>query len=294
MGLYDRDYYRDDDPQFGGFGGGTRSMVTTLILINVGVAIAQFLLHGNPRIDITDWLGLEQELFRTHWRVWELVTYGFAHDPTSVMHVAVNMFVLWMFGTEVEGQYGKRAFLGVYLTAIIVAGLGWLLVENVMSPNPPRPALLLGASGAVTTIVVLFVFHYPMRPIYLFGILPIPAWILGVLYILQDISGLAFAAKGSGPHVAYAAHLTGALYGYIFYKTRWSLERLVPRRFSMSLPRRRPKFTIHREEPDETQNLSQRVDEILEKISRQGESSLSDEERRILQDASKKYQQRRR
>jgi membrane associated rhomboid family serine protease len=286
MGLYDRDYYRDDEPQHG-FSGGARSMVTTLILVNAGVYLVQ-MFSQSPAL--TNFLGLQQGLFHTEWRVWELVSYGFAHDPENIFHVLLNMFVLWMFGIEVEGLYGKRQFLGAYLTAVIVAGLGWLVFENMVHPS--RQSVLLGASGAVTSIVVLFCCHFPMRPIYLFGILPLPAWILGVLYVLQDIWGMQQSMRGAGPQIAYAAHVAGALYGFLYFRTRWSLDRLVPRRFSLSMPRRRPKFTIHREEPPE-ENMSQRVDEILEKISREGEASLSDDERRILQDASRRYQQRR-
>ncbi len=290
MGLYDRDYYRDDDePGFGGFGRGTRSMVTTLILVNVGVYVAQMLAQSDR---LTDFLSLHQQWFHAPWRAWELVTYGFSHDPQNLFHVALNMFVLWMFGMEVEGIYGRRSFLGMYLTAVIVAGLGWLVSENLSHPG--RDANLLGASGAVTAVVVLFCCHFPLRPIYLFGILPLPAWVLGALYVVQDIVGLlAQSAHGGGPPVAYAAHVTGAVYGFFYSRTRFGLDRLVPGRWSFSLPRRQPKFKIHREEPPE-ENISQRVDEILEKISRQGEASLSDEERRTLQDASRKYQQRRR
>src|SRR5262249_54271263 len=139
---------------------------------------------------------------------------------------------------DVENIYGRRSFLGMYLTAVILLGLGWLAFQ--MALHPGGDALLVGASGAVTAVMILFVCHFPTRPIYLFGILPMPAWLLGGLYVLQDLRGLAV---GDASQVAYAAHVSGALYGYFFFRTQWSLGTLLPRGFSMRVPKRRPNLT---------------------------------------------------
>ncbi|MGH7135357.1 MAG: rhomboid family intramembrane serine protease, partial [Pirellulales bacterium] len=145
-----------------------------------------------------------------------------------------------------------------------------------------------GASGAVVGVTILFVLHYPMRMIYIWGVLPVRAWVLGSLCIVQNVLGLG-VSKDS---VAYEAHLAGAAFAYIYYATGWNLGRWWPRRFSLGSLKPRPKLRVH--EPEHEESLSDQVDRILEKISREGEASLTAQERRTLEDASRRYQQRRR
>jgi hypothetical protein len=96
-----------------------------------------------------------------------------------------------------------------------------------------------------------------------------------------------------GPQVANSAHLTGVAFAYAYYRGKLNLGRLIPARLSDLKPRRlfRPKLRIHDPET-KRQDLSREVDAILEKISREGESSLTRKERRTLEEASRQYQRR--
>ena len=96
MGLYDRDYIRDDEER-GSFLGGQHSIVTTLIFINVGVFILDVLMEGK----LSDKLELQSDLFHKPWNAWQLLTAGFSHDPRNITHVGWNMFELWLFGRDV-------------------------------------------------------------------------------------------------------------------------------------------------------------------------------------------------
>lgn len=280
MGILDRDYYRDE-PR-GLFLGGDRTMVANLIIINVVLYLVDALFFNGRLMQAME---LQASLPEHPWDVWQLVTYGFAHSRSDIWHIVFNMLGLWFFGRDVEGIYGKKQFLQLYLTLIILSGVAWL----VTSLNNPQ-ARVIGASGAVLGIMFVFVMHYPRRTIFLFGIIPLPAWALMAAYVIQDLSGL----QGDGrDYVAHAAHLGGALFGFVFYKTGWTLFSLIPSHlFKRGLPTRRPKLKLHSPEQDDA-SLSQRVDEILEKISREGEASLSKDERRVLEDASRRYQKRR-
>lgn len=278
MGLYDRDYIRDDE-QPGYFLGGQRSMVTTLILLNVGVFLVDVFMEGR----LSEFLALKSDLFQKPWNAWQLLTAGFAHDPSSLMHVGFNMFELWLFGRDVEAIYGRKEFLRLYLSLIVLSSLVWVISANAVH----RPAMLIGASGAVVGIMIVYVLHYPRRIFNIWGILPVPAWLLGSLLILQNISG-ALQQRGN---VAYVAHLAGAAFAYVYYSTGWNLGRWWPSRFSLSSLKPRPKLRVHEPEPEES--LGDQVDRILEKISRQGEASLTAQERRTLEDASRRYQKRR-
>jgi membrane associated rhomboid family serine protease len=279
MGLYDRDYIRDDQER-GSFLGGQYSMVTTLIFINVGIFILDVLMEGK----LSDKLELQPDLFRRPWNVWQLLTAGFVHFHGNITHVGWNMFELWLFGRDVEAIYGRKEFLRLYLSLIVLSSLVWVISATAMHHSGP----MLGASGAVVGVMILYILHFPTRTFLLFFVLPVPAWLLGTICIVHNVFGLSTGQEGT----AFEAHLAGAAFAYLYYATGWNLGRWLPRRFSLGALKPRPKLRVH--EPQQDESLSDQVDRILEKISREGEASLTAQERRILEDASRRYQQRRR
>lgn len=278
MGLYDRDYIRDDQ-QPGFFLGAQRSMVTTLILINVGVFLVDVLVENHA---LEAYLGVTADVFRKPWNLWQLVTAGFYH--AGFWHLFWNMFGLWMFGTDVEGIYGRKEFLRIYLTMVIVSSLVWVLATNTVRHG----SIMYGASGAVVGVTVLYILHFPARQICMWGVFCLPAWVWGTVFIAQDLLGVSHR----GDHIAHEAHLAGAAFGAIYYYTGWNLGRWLPSRFSLKALKPRPKLRVH--EPDHDESFSDQVDRILEKISREGEASLTAQERHTLEDASRRYQKRRR
>ncbi len=283
MGVYDRDYYRDESRGF--VLGGDMSVVSTLILVNAVVFLVDVFSDGR----LSSGLGLQANIPVEPWKIWQLVSYGFAHDHHRIWHILGNMFFLWLFGRDVESLYGRKVFLQLYLSLIVLSGAVWVGCEwlthrsAVMGEIPPK---LIGASGGVTGIMLVFVLHYPTRKLLFWGVLPVPVWALASLQVLQDIQG---AVSRTG-NVAYTAHLGGAAFGYLFYRTGWQLGRIWPSGWSLSRLKARPSLKVHREEEED---LGSEVDRILEKISRDGEASLSKAERRTLERASRKYQQRR-
>lgn len=297
MGIYDRDYYRDDEPR--GLFGGDQLVVVNLVLITCGVFLVQF--FGGERTD--DWLTDHfAATINTLWQPWHwyrFVTYGFLHG--SLMHILFNMLPLWMFGTDVEGIYGRRPFLWLYLTALTASGVGWALVGYGAGGVQAGPTPIIGASGAVTAVLLIYCLHFPHRKILLM-FFPVPAWLAAAIFIGGDFMNALNArpAAPGEPQVAYVAHLAGAAYGFLFFKTQWSFYRLAPSRSAWSSFRRRMTGTqlrVHqpdRPPPRADLNMQSRVDDILEKISRSGQDSLTPEERTILENASRHYQQQRR
>ncbi|MGE0607705.1 MAG: rhomboid family intramembrane serine protease [Pirellulales bacterium] len=291
MGIYDRDYYREQ-PR-GIFLGGPRMMVTNLVIVNVVVYLVDTLFLGNW---LNHHLALQADLFSHPWNAWQLVTYAFLHDQNSIWHLAFNMLGLWIFGRDVEMLYGKRQVLSIYLTAAIIAGLGQVAALNFFFRDTDTPSI--GASGAVIAVLVIFVIHFPMRTIYIFGVIPAPAWLLAIIYLGSELLQFrqSVAAGGNIDHVGHAAHLAGAAYGALFWKTRWSLGSLLPGNFSlnkMSL-RPRPKLRVHEPSWDNEGDFQDRLDGILDKIHREGESSLTAEERHFMEEASRRMQRKRR
>lgn len=283
MGIYDRPYLQEEE-----YGGGNwspgRSMVFSLIIVNSVIWLATGLFD----IPLKEWLELPSNLFTTRpWQVWRLLSYGFVHE--NIGHLIFNMLGLYFFGRDVEGIYGRFEFLRIYLAAILVAGIVWMVFQATSS----GPANLVGASGGVLAMVMLSILHYPMRMILFWGVLPMRGWVLGTIYIGLDVLGLlGIGQPERGPQVANIAHLAGVGFAYAYFRGKLNLGRLIPTRLADLKPRGfRPKLRIH--DPDKkARDLSREVDAILEKISREGESSLTRKERKTLEEASRQYQRR--
>lgn len=240
-------------------------------------------------------------------QVWRLLTYAFLHDRGSPWHIIFNMMVLWMFGPAVEELRGRREFFAFYLLGAIISGLAHVLFG--LATNTPNGAV--GASGALMAVSMLFAMRYPHYPISLFFLITLEARWLMLLYLAWDLFPVLQALGGQGSPsrgVAHAAHLGGLAFGFLYDKNHWTLtDWLAPRNAQSRLRGglwgwlTRPRMRVYREpvappsvpaKPRKTVNLEQRVDEILKKIKDEGESSLTDQERNILREASRTYRDR--
>lgn len=279
MGLYDRDYYRKDEPA--GILSG-RSMVWNLIIANGIVFVLQVMFSDGDvdRGPVADWLSLPASFFDRPWEVWRLVTYGFVHG--GFFHLLFNMVGLWSFGPDVEDSRGRDEFVRFYLLALVFCGVVWLVLQRVGDSNASG---LIGASGAVTGIILLSVLPDPKRDLYVFGA-RVPAWFFAALFILSDMIG---AYRRVGP-VAHSAHLAGAAFAAGYFYLGLNFETILPTRLFKRLTG--PRLRVHKPDDDDPRDLSTRVDEILDKIHREGEASLTANERRTLEEASRRYQRR--
>jgi len=148
-----------------------------------------------------------------HGRVWTLVTAAFSHN--EIWHLAINLFVLWSFGTVLERLWGTRVFVLFYLVAAVVASISHCVVSSVVLGNGNIPAL--GASGAVSGLLLAYALHFPRHKILLFGIIPVPA-LAGVLaFVGIDLWGLLAQSRGGGLPIGHGAHLGGALAGAMMF-----------------------------------------------------------------------------
>jgi membrane associated rhomboid family serine protease len=215
--------------------------------------------------------------------VWRLLTSGFCHG--SFQHILFNMFVLWMFGRAVESILGSREFLVFYLTGIVISGVGHLLFSVITRD----PVGALGASGGVMAVVFLTAMTYPKMKVLVMFVIPMDLWVMAVIYAVVDTMGMF----GTGSNVAHAAHLGGAAFGVAYKYYNWRLiplwYGLLGRTSGWKRPRRNPNVRIFQptDQPS-SEPIDERVDAILDKIHQQGEASLTDEEREILKEASRR------
>lgn len=217
---------------------------------------------------------------------WRLVTYGFCHGGFE--HILFNMLVLFFFGRMVEPLYGSKEFLLFFLCGVVIAGLGHVAFETAMRENVPA----VGASGGVMAVVFLTAMIYPRSKWLLMFVIPVELRFIAIGYAVFDLLGVF--SPGSG--IAHAAHLGGAAFGVAYRHYRWNITglfRAVRDRFRFSSrPRRNRNVRLHRPPAPSRENLEHKVDELLEKISKQGEASLTDSEREFLADASRRYRDR--
>lgn len=146
-------------------------------------------------------------------RYWTLLTSVFSH--LEFWHIFMNMFVLYNFGFAIESILGTKRFAFFYLAAGIFSSLCHAATSNYFLHQPHLPAL--GASGAVSAVIMLFSFLFPREKILLLGIIPLPAIFGALAFVALDLWGLAAQSSGGGLPIGHGAHLGGALAGFLFY-----------------------------------------------------------------------------
>lgn len=330
MGIYDRDYYRRDGHSFLGSFTERGTVCKWLIGVNVACFLLQMVTmrpvaripefpDAPPEVrDVVRMMGRaapQQSIFEEafvldtdkvwHGQVWRLLTYAFLHSTAGVMHILFNMLFLWWFGSDVEDLYGPREFLAFYLVSAIVGGLVYTLTPLI---GLGQHGVCVGASGAVTAVLVLCAIHYPTRIIYLFMFLPVPIWAFVAFSVAQD----AFAMLShTGGQVAVGVHLGGAAFAFAYYKRHWRLTTLLPDVQAWRKRRTQPRLRVYREVEADTptpvgvpaapppvaqfddEQLEAKMDAVLEKISRVGKENLTDGEREVLRRAAEVFKRRR-
>ena len=290
MGLEDRQYYRQDEySSYSKFSLGGRSIITSIIIINIAIFLVDAFTPKFVGLGVgTHWLSyLLGVKFDQPWFIWTYLTYGFAHSSydssAGLMHIGGNMLGLWMLGRSVEDRLGKREFLRFYLISIVVAGVGFTLIRHLLQ----HKFFIIGASGGVTAVIMLFVFMFPRDQIRLFGVIPMPAWLLGVMLVTSDF----FQAFKPDSHIAWEAHLLGAAFGAVYFLQRWEFSRF---QFANAgrLFKPRPKLRVHHPGAIDD-SLQAQADLILQKISEQGEDSLTSRERKTLNKYSQQLRKNR-
>lgn len=140
---------------------------------------------------------------------------GSVFSHVSVLHFFVNMFVLYNFGPLLASILGLRRFLSFYIIAGIFASISHSVVSYLLLADPTLPAL--GASGAISGLILLFSFLFPKEKILLFGLIPVPAMMGAVFFVGLDLWGLYSQSKGGGFPIGHGAHLGGAFCGATYY-----------------------------------------------------------------------------
>ena len=180
------------------------------------------------------------------------------------MHLIMNMLFLWMFGVDVERAISTKQFTLLYFISGIGSGLLTCFFPPFWNAN------VIGASGALFGVMVAFGLIFPDRVILLFFIIPIRAFYMVIFMIAFETLYLVSSTGAGG--TAHITHVSGALFGWLFIK------------YAKRLPSPKQKVIEIKKQREEINEAAEqkRVDEILDKINRDGMHTLSRAEREFL------------
>jgi hypothetical protein len=226
-------------------------------------------------------------------------------------HLAFNMFTLWMFGPRLEQEWGTATFVKFYLWS----GLGGAIAHLVFAQH----SAVIGASGAISGVLVAYALRWPDEEVYLFGVIPMKSrWLVAAMLAMNIIFALSPSSR-----IDWTAHIGGMAFGWVFLKLYsvgginrvrgWvsavpddseDMPRAVPRGRSPMRDRsrdvdevvarsnavvlRESKPLQHVPKEETPKEYAARVNRVLDKISQQGMGSLTRDEHRLLEEMSRK------
>jgi membrane associated rhomboid family serine protease len=277
--------------------------VKWLIAINVAILFFQYTVYR----EMPQALGFEVGDLNGSW--WTIFTYMFVHQ--GALHLALNMYALWLFGPRVEHVWSSGGFTRYY----IWCGLGGWLFHLLFV----RDGLIVGASAATYGVMLAYAMRWPDDEVLFFGVIPMKVkWLVVMLVVVNLVTGIM---GGSG--TASFAHLGGLAFGWLYLRTpsAQSIGRLrqrvsqhpdvpdeTPRAIPRSLPRTRErgneideivaksKAVVMKRQPapppppPPVKTIDKRAEAlnlVLDKISDQGLDSLTSDERRLLEEMSR-------
>lgn len=306
MGIYDRDYYREDSRWSNPF---ARSQGTLfLCLLYFFMFIAQIATEvqgqrgGQKGFTEALELNVDQVL---QGEVWRLVSYAVVHQPGNIFAVVFTIVFLVWIGHQVEDLYSTREYLGYFaftslLGGVIYTGIGAFAGKEVIP--------LIGPSGAVTGVLILFALHYPSWRIFVF-----PIWLIIAVYAFVDIAG---TLRGVANPALVAVHLGCAAFAFLYHTYTLRIMNWLPsRRTDRRVRKQQPKLRVRQPRPEPEpaaaasvnagavksgsssgpvdEHLEAKLDQVLEKVQKHGQESLTEPEREILLKASEIYKKRR-
>lgn len=278
MGIYDRDYNRQDTggfynkPQMRYCKPTITPVVKWIIMINIAVFLPCALI---PKLNtfIYQWFSVFPATLGMTLQVWRLISYQFLHG--GIFHIFFNMLVLFFFGPMLERMWGSKRFLIFYLVCGMMGGIVYPILVGL---NVLGVGTLVGASGAIYGMLAAGAIMFPNMQIYVFGVFPLPFGVFAVLTVIISMLNFLEGNNAGGE----AAHLAGMAAGAVYVLWGPSVQKI---RGDINQGRWEKKI-------QQQKDFQAEVDRILAKVSQNGVNSLSGREKKILKKASEIEQRR--
>jgi membrane associated rhomboid family serine protease len=256
---------------------GKFSAINFIVAITIAVHAIVLLIPeiGNYLID---YCGLSPKMVIFHGQIWRLISYALLHDTQAYFHIAFNMLMLWMFGKEIEYFWGSRKFFEFYIFSALFSGVFSLFAIFLSSY-----VNIIGASGALMALLVIYAHYFPERQLLFLFVIPMKVKTVVIVYAIISILGTA----GNYGSISHITHLGGIVAGFIWIKIGDKFDLIIRNisAFFHNCSNQKNEYVFEKQERQKN-NRAEEVDKILDKINLYGIQSLTQHERKILQDAS--------
>lgn len=273
------------------------SIVEKLIALNVLIFILDGLALGLFGQSVSQWFQLPQALGNFFTRPWSLVTYSFFHYGLG--HIFWNMLMLYFAGRIFLTLFNPQHFINVYFLGVLLGGLVFLISYNSFPTLLHTNTALIGASAGVMAVLIFVCAYRPQQPVQLL-FFTVKLWQVGVFFVLTDLIQIPYGGNIGGR----LAHLGGAFLGYLYAKQLLkgndigaaftAFRQSLAQRFK-SKKKKTPLKTVYKKKttasPSQVpskQTQQDKIDAILDKISKSGYESLSKAEKDFLFKVGKK------
>ena len=272
------------------------SVLERLIAINILLFVLPFFIKSvlflfsrSISNSIFSWVELSPHIDAFVYRPWTILTYGFFH--ASIGHLFFNMFLLYFSGRILLNLFDGRRFLNVYLLGIIAGGLFFLMSYNIFPVFQGHFIPMIGASAGVMAVLIFVCTYIPQQQISLI-FFNIKLWQLGLFFVVLDVLQLPYGNAGG-----HLAHLGGAILGYLYAKQLskgndigawfaklmdWFFNLFKPKKPFSNLKTVYKKKSIPVKKNNVKTTRQQKIDDILDKISKSGYDSLTQTEKDFL------------
>lgn len=276
------------------------SMTVRLLIVNVSVFALIQLNNALERLQILSFLDGLPQGYANHylfalpvWRLeilykpWTLLTSLFAHF--GFLHLFGNMLFLYFAGQTYERFFGSKRLLHLYILGGLTGNLTEILAHQIFPALQGGSYSIVGASGAIMAIFMALAVAQPQLKVQLFGVFPLRIYMLAIFFFLKDLSSV-----GTADQIAHFAHIGGAFFGFWSVQQFWHI-RLSRPWLGIQLKSNSPKFKVKKggrpltddEFRANKKERQEKLDAILDKISKKGYDALSKDEKDFLFQQSK-------
>ena len=269
------------------------TIVEQVIYINIAIFVITYifkavsaLMQWNGNF-IFNWFSLPADLNAVFSKPWTLFSYGFLHG--DFLHILFNAIVLYYFGNLFLNFFSKKQFYTYFFLGILAGGLLFITSYNYFPALKNDVSYLVGASAGVTAVLVGLAAKIPHYAVHFRFIGAIKLWYIAAAFILLDI--IQIPISNTGGHLA---HLGGALIGFLL-TSQFNEGKKLSTAFSSlsSSKKQKPLKTVYKKAKPNSVSLDKnkeqkKIDSILDKISKSGYETLSQEEKDFLFSVGKK------
>ncbi len=270
-----------------------------IIVVNILIFVLHLVLGALLKWDIGQYFVLPSDFMDFLFQPWSIITYGFFHS--GLWHILFNLLLLYYLARVATNIFRPKMVLNVFLMGIILGGLAYLLIANVLPTDFFRArGVLLGSSAGVSALLMFVAVYMPETQIRLFNTFNVKWKHIAIVFVAYDVFRLLLGLNQGG----YVAHIGGYLLGYIYASNLLKgkdigtgFERAMDSLVSVFKPKSKLR-TVHRKKQKsgyvgktkkefEAFNKQKKIDMILDKISKSGYDSLTAEEKEFLFKAGK-------